>query len=72
MNLPALPWILNERPIDGYARGYAVICAQAAIDQERERCLAACLHERLTDDTGTDGDIAYNLAIDHCAAAIRR
>ena len=33
MNLPELPWILNERPIDGYARGYAVICAQAAREQ---------------------------------------
>jgi hypothetical protein len=46
--------------------------ARAAIQQERERCIAACENERVAaDETGAREDFAYNNAIGHCIAAIR-
>lgn len=36
-----------------------------------ERAAKACLDEKVSGETGTDGDIGYNHACDHCAQAIR-
>lgn len=38
---------------------------------ERERCIADAEGERLTGDTGEEGDKAYNMAIEHVVDAIR-
>lgn len=46
-----------------YARGVA---------DERERCLRAVAGERLTDGTLQPYDAAYNIAINHAIAAIKR
>lgn len=47
-----------------------LVAAHAAV-VEREACWQAVRAEHLTDSQKTDGDIAYDLAIEHAAAAIR-
>ena len=44
---------------------------QAATALERERCATVCESERVGKNDN-EGDIAYNLAIDHVVAAIRQ
>lgn len=46
------------------------VALQAAVDAEREACAKACEDETV-EDTGHDGDVGYNNAVRHCAAAIR-
>ena len=43
----------------------------AATALERERCALVCKSERVGKNDN-EGDIAYNLAINHCVAAIRQ
>ena len=44
---------------------------QAATEFERERCALVCKSERVGKNDN-EGDIAYNLAINHYVAAIRQ
>lgn len=44
----------------------------AATRHERSECAKVCEDEKVEADvTGTSEDAAYNMATDHCAAAIR-
>lgn len=36
-----------------------------------EECAKLCDDEKVSGETGTEGDEAYNMAIDHCIQAIR-
>lgn len=54
-----------------YVQAYAKAYAARAVLAERERCARIVEGERLCDQTGSDGDAGYELAITHCAAAIR-
>lgn len=59
--------------IDGYEHGHESACDQL---RERDRqivelCLAAVRAERLEDPSKSADDIAYDMAVDDCAAAIR-
>ena len=46
--------------------------AKAQEDAERERCAKLCEGESLVDAVNCDADHAYNTALIHAAAAIRR
>jgi hypothetical protein len=48
---------------------FARAIERAAIQQERERCARLCEAEEV--ENVSREDVAYNLAIGHCAAAIR-
>jgi hypothetical protein len=73
--LPALPQACDITPVSWsnlYSADQMREYARAAIQQERERCIAACENERVAaDETGAREDFAYNNAIGHCIAAIR-
>lgn len=53
-----------------------IIAIESALQQvqekEREACIVTCINEKLAEKLPDLGDIAYNAAIDECAAAIRR
>lgn len=50
----------------------ADLCAFAHLVEAAAYELAsgACLAERVSGETGTEGDDAYNIACEHCAAAV--
>lgn len=58
------PWKFSEVELIRFARLVAA--------HERDGCLQAVNAEHLTDSQKTEGDIAYDIAIEHAAAAIRQ
>lgn len=56
--------------LEKHERFAQLVAAQAAM-VEREGCWQAVRAEHLTDSQKTEGDIAYDMAIEHAAAAIR-
>lgn len=44
----------------------------AGVAAERERCAKVCEAEKLTEPVSSADDIAYNMAVNDCAAAIRK
>ncbi len=56
---------INQELDRQYLKGF-----QAGKAFEREECAKAAEAEQV-EDTGHDGDVGYNLAIKHCATAIR-
>jgi hypothetical protein len=83
IELPPLPEPRTRTPMDlfdasageraNYSDEQMTAYALLAVEQERARCAELALAEKVdAEATGTDGDIAYNLACDHVAAAIRQ
>lgn len=71
---------MNKARIEGLARElFAMECTmseivgalQIVVRETREEGARVCESERV-DETGHPDDRAYNLATEHCAAAIRR
>ncbi len=59
--------------IEDFARRIALLAASKAREEQREVDAKVCEAEKVDADATSDsGDHAYNVAIDHCAAAIRR
>lgn len=65
---------LATAPVAPAASADAVIEAREQADKVRntwlDRAIEVCENERV-ESTGTDGDTAYNMAINHCAKALR-
>lgn len=63
----------GHESVNGYVAEAMQAYARQAALMERERCAAICEWEALSEPQGgsQSPDAAYNLAIEHCAAAIR-
>lgn len=44
----------------------------AVVSAALERAAGICRDEKVSGETGTEGDIGYNLACDHCSESILR
>jgi hypothetical protein len=62
-------------PHDKVWREFAALAIAAAAPAlrraERARCAAAVIAESLAETPDNDGDVGYQAAVNHCAAAIR-
>lgn len=63
-----VPQVYSADQMHAYAKQYA----EQRVREEREACARACEAEMLTESQKTEGDIAYDMAVAHCAAAIRQ
>jgi hypothetical protein len=50
--------------------GQTIIFLIEELETMKQKCIEVVKNEKLIEDTLTEGDIAYNLAITHCAKAI--